>query len=140
MVAIAGAIIGQRTGDFDPSTFCDSYQEALQQLIEAKMKGLAIEPRAASTPPPVIDLMATLKRSLVAASPSEPTRYRIYASRHCCRRYPAVENQIRNPQRSRVPPSPRNGAERRDHGAASQSVADDQTGMNASRRISQQMR
>ena len=36
MVAIAGAIIRQRTGHFDPSTYRDRYQEALQQLIEAK--------------------------------------------------------------------------------------------------------
>src|SRR6201993_1166228 len=43
MVAIAGAIIRQRTGHFDPSTYRDRYQEALQQLIEAKTKGLAIK-------------------------------------------------------------------------------------------------
>src|SRR6202040_3878892 len=60
-VAIAGAIIRQRTGNFDPSTYRDRYQEALQQLIEAKMKGVTIEPRAVSTPSPVIDLMAALK-------------------------------------------------------------------------------
>jgi hypothetical protein len=42
MVAIAGAIISQRTGHFDPSTYRDRYQEALQQLIEAKTKGLTI--------------------------------------------------------------------------------------------------
>ena len=46
MVAIAGAIIRQRTGSFDPSTYHDRYQEAVQQLIEAKMKGETIEPRA----------------------------------------------------------------------------------------------
>jgi hypothetical protein len=61
---IAGAIIRQRTGHFDPSTYRDRYQEALQQLIEAKTKGLTIKPRAVSTPSPVIDLMAALKRSL----------------------------------------------------------------------------
>ena len=71
MVAIAGAIIRQRTGNFDPSAYRDRYQEALQQLIEAKMKGVTIEPRAVSTPSPVIDLMAALKRSL-AQEPSEP--------------------------------------------------------------------
>jgi hypothetical protein len=71
MVAIAGAIIRQRTGNFDPSTYHDRYQEALQQLIEAKMKGVTIEPRAVSTPSPVIDLMADLKRSL-AQEPSTP--------------------------------------------------------------------
>ena len=70
MVAIAGAIVRQRTGKFDPSTFRDSYQETLQQLIEAKMKGLAIRPRAVSTPPPVIDLMAALKRSLAEKAPT----------------------------------------------------------------------
>jgi DNA end-binding protein Ku len=64
MVAIAGAIIKQRTGTFDPSTYRDRYQEALRELIEAKMKGLTIKPREATEPPPVIDLMATLKRSL----------------------------------------------------------------------------
>jgi DNA end-binding protein Ku len=71
MVAIAGAIIRQRTGDFDPSTFRDRYQEALQQLIEAKMQGIAIKPRAVSTPPPVIDLMAALKRSLAQEAPTQ---------------------------------------------------------------------
>jgi DNA end-binding protein Ku len=64
MVAIAGAIIEQRTGTFDPNTYQDRYQEALRELIEAKMNGVAIKPRAVSTPPPVIDLMAALKRSL----------------------------------------------------------------------------
>jgi len=64
MVAIAGAIIKQRTGTFDPSTYRDRYQEALRELIEAKIKGVAIKPRAVSAPSPVIDLMAALKLSL----------------------------------------------------------------------------
>jgi hypothetical protein len=71
MVAIAGAIIRQRNGNFDPSTYRDRYQEALQQLIEAKTKGLTIKPRAVSTPSPVIDLMAALKHSF-AQEPSVP--------------------------------------------------------------------
>ena len=54
MVAIAGAIIRQRTGNFDPCTYFDRHQEALQQLIEAKMKGVTIEARAVPTPSPVI--------------------------------------------------------------------------------------
>jgi DNA end-binding protein Ku len=80
MVAIAGAIISQRTGNFDPSTHGDRYQEALQQLIEAKMKGLTIKPRAVSTPSPVIDLMAALKRSL-AQEPSSPEKRRAKSKR-----------------------------------------------------------
>jgi len=64
MVAIAKAIIAQRTGSFDPTTYRDRYQEALRELIAAKMKGLTIKPREIAAPPPVIDLMAALKRSL----------------------------------------------------------------------------
>jgi hypothetical protein len=70
MVAIAGAIIKQRTGKFDASTYRDRYQEALQELIEAKMKGVRIEPKEISTPAPVIDLMAALKRSLAQEPPA----------------------------------------------------------------------
>jgi DNA end-binding protein Ku len=70
MVAIAGAIIKQRTGKFDPSTYRDRYQEALQALIEAKMKGVPIEPKEIYTPAPVIDLMAALKRSLAQEAPA----------------------------------------------------------------------
>ena len=51
MVAIAKAIIAQRTGIFDPTTYRDRYQEALQQLIEAKMKGLTVKPREIAAPP-----------------------------------------------------------------------------------------
>ena len=62
MVAIARAIITQRTNKFDPSTYRDRYQEALRELIEAKVKGLPIKPRVVAEAPPVIDLLAALKR------------------------------------------------------------------------------
>jgi len=74
MVAIARAIIAQRTGSFDPTTYRDRYQEALRELIEAKMKGLPVKPRAVIEPPPVIDLMAALKRSLAKESPAKAGR------------------------------------------------------------------
>ena len=64
MVAIASAIVRQRAGTFDPSAHRDRYQEALRALIEAKLKSLPVTPREVITPPPVIDLMAALKRSL----------------------------------------------------------------------------
>ena len=74
MVAVAKAIITQRTGGFDPTTYRDRYQEALRELIEAKMKGLTVKPREIAAPSPVIDLMAALKRSLAReASGSEHT-------------------------------------------------------------------
>jgi DNA end-binding protein Ku len=64
MVTIAKAVIAQRTGAFDPSAYRDRYQEALRELIEAKMKGLPVKPKEIAAPPPAIDLMAALKRSL----------------------------------------------------------------------------
>ena len=70
MSAIARTIIERRTGKFDPSTFRDRYQEALRELIEAKMKGLPIKPREVQAPAPVIDLMAALKRSLAKEVPA----------------------------------------------------------------------
>src|ERR1051326_8148566 len=42
-VAIAGMIINRKTGSFDPATFRDRYQEALRDLIEAKIKGLPVK-------------------------------------------------------------------------------------------------
>jgi DNA end-binding protein Ku len=70
MLAIARTIIGRRTGKFDSSKFRDRYQEALRELIEAKIKGMPIKPRALETPAPVIDLMAALKRSLAQEAPA----------------------------------------------------------------------
>jgi DNA end-binding protein Ku len=72
MVAVARAIMTQRTGKFDPSSFRDRYQEALRGLIDAKIKGLPIKPRPISEPAPVIDLMAALKRSLAQERPASP--------------------------------------------------------------------
>jgi len=69
MLAIARTIIERRTGKFDPSKG-DRYQEALQKLIEAKMKGQPIKLQVAETPAPVIDLMAALKRSLAQETPA----------------------------------------------------------------------
>ena len=48
----------------------DRYQEALRDLIEAKMKGLTVKPRKIAAPPPVIDLIAALKRSLAQEAPA----------------------------------------------------------------------
>jgi DNA end-binding protein Ku len=107
MVAIAGAIIRQRTGHFEPSTYRDRYQEALQQLIEAKTKGLTIKPRAVSTPSPVIDLMAALKRSLAQepSAPEQKTAKRRRTKQPSDRRQPALLLPLTGDRKRNQPPS-----------------------------------
>ena len=56
--------------NIDPSAYRDRYQEALRALIKAKLEGLPIKPQEVITPKPVIDLMATLKRSLAQDMPA----------------------------------------------------------------------
>ena len=79
-VAIAEMIIKRRSGVFDPSTFRDRYQEALRELIDAKLKGRRILPPAARKTEPVPDLMAALKSSLAQIDESAPKRQRKVAS------------------------------------------------------------
>src|SRR5580704_10525237 len=118
MVAIAKTIIAQRTGSFDPTTYRDRYQEALQELIEAKMKGLTVKPREIAAPPPVIDLMTALKRSLAReASGSKhtaPKKAKMAPDRRqrlsCCP-FPGVGNGKHRPPSS--PPLPPQGGANR---------------------------
>ena len=77
-VAVAEAIIKRRVGSFEPSTFRDRYQDALKELVEAKLKGQPPAPQPHATPAPVFSLMAALKRSLkeeaVAEAPKPKSR------------------------------------------------------------------
>jgi len=66
MLDIAGRIIDQQEGPFDPSAFDDRYEDAVKALIRRKQKGH--KPMKAEEPEPeegkVIDLMEQLKRSI----------------------------------------------------------------------------
>ncbi|MBX6323751.1 MAG: Ku protein [Rhodospirillaceae bacterium] len=65
MLTLAKQLIRQKSGKLDLSTFRDRYQDALRELIEAKIAGQ--EPVVAEAPEyggKVIDLMEALKRSL----------------------------------------------------------------------------
>jgi DNA end-binding protein Ku len=68
-LAMAGSLIETLTGDFDASQYKDSYREALQAVIEAKVEGReVVQPHAAEpTSGAVVDLMAALRASVDAA-------------------------------------------------------------------------
>lgn len=69
MVEIAGRIIDQLEGPFDPEEFTDRYEDALKDLIEEKRKGHKIRRVAAPEKESnVVDLMQALKKSLAAGS------------------------------------------------------------------------
>jgi len=64
-IDMALKLIDQLTGPFIPEDYRDTYTEALEEMIEAKIKG--IQPKKAtraSTGAPAKDLMAALKESL----------------------------------------------------------------------------
>jgi DNA end-binding protein Ku len=68
-LAMAGSLIETLTGDFDPEEYKDSYREALQEVIEAKIAGHEVkQPEPAQpTSGTVVDLMAALRASVEAA-------------------------------------------------------------------------
>jgi DNA end-binding protein Ku len=78
-IKLAQQIVAQNTVEFDPKLFVDRYQEALAELIKAKIKGEKIVTAEVAEPAPVVDLMAALKKSLETMKPpaqSKPTRAR----------------------------------------------------------------
>ena len=68
-LAMAGSLIETLSGDFDPTQYRDTYREALQQVIEAKVAGAEVVQPAEEQPPSgtVVDLMAALRASVEAA-------------------------------------------------------------------------
>ena len=68
-VAMARMFIDQLTGEFDPSQFTDSYREALEQVVQAKLAGqpVSAETEEAPNEAEVVDLVAALRASVEAA-------------------------------------------------------------------------
>jgi DNA end-binding protein Ku len=80
MIEMAKTLIKQKSGDFDPQTLTgDRYQEALRELVEAKLKGQKPTTREVETPTNVVNLMDALRQSLAgsgkkADSPAAPKK------------------------------------------------------------------
>jgi DNA end-binding protein Ku len=76
MLELAERLIEQKSGKFDPNEFRDRYQDALLEMVKAKVKGQ--EPVIAQAPErgKVINLMDALKRSLEDAKPAAESKPR----------------------------------------------------------------
>ena len=66
MLELAGHIIKTRAGTFDPSDYSDRYNDALADLVKAKIEGREIQRRPAPKHDNVIDLKEALRRSAKA--------------------------------------------------------------------------
>ncbi|MGN9840933.1 non-homologous end joining protein Ku [Nonomuraea sp. H19] len=65
---MAESLISTMEADFDPSEHHDTYREALQQVIEAKVAGKEVmAPAVEEEAGPAVDLMAALRASVEAA-------------------------------------------------------------------------
>jgi DNA end-binding protein Ku len=71
-LGLAKQLIAAYTQPFEVSKFKDHYEEALRELVEAKIKNLPVpEPEIEKKPPKVIDLMEALRKSLAQGRPSQ---------------------------------------------------------------------
>ena len=69
MVTLAAELIKRQTSPYQPSDLEDRYERRMREMIQAKLKGEGITPEAVETAQDnVIDLMAALKKSLVAGT------------------------------------------------------------------------
>jgi DNA end-binding protein Ku len=93
MQALAEQLIEQKSGAFQPSDFTDRYEEALLEVVRAKMKGE--QPVVAKAPErgKVINLMDALKQSLSGGEmkPPAPSKRRKAATAPAASEAPANE-------------------------------------------------
>jgi DNA end-binding protein Ku len=65
---MAASLIDSMTVDFDPDEYHDSYREALQELVDAKVEGReVVQPEVPAEPAELTSLADALKASLAAA-------------------------------------------------------------------------
>lgn len=74
MLDLARHIIKTKMGEFDIASFDDRYENALADLVKAKLKGRKITPPARPKDDGVVDLMAALRESAAAAGKTKVSK------------------------------------------------------------------
>jgi DNA end-binding protein Ku len=74
MLDLAKYIIETKSGKFNPREFDDRYEEALAELVKAKIAGREFKPPKAPKETKVVDLMEALRKSAQAAGKSPPAK------------------------------------------------------------------
>ena len=69
---MATSLIDSMTEDFEPDEFHDSYREALQELVEAKVEGREVTTSPEPAPAEPASLLDALQASLDAADQGAP--------------------------------------------------------------------
>jgi DNA end-binding protein Ku len=72
MLQLAELLIEQKAGAFEPAEFKDRYQDALLQLVSAKVKGQEPALGRPAAPTNVVNLMDALKQSLATTEERKP--------------------------------------------------------------------
>jgi len=72
MMDLAGHIVSNKSGHFDPSHFEDRYENALIDLLKKKEAGEKITPVRGAPPPRVVNLMDALRASIDAEKKKAP--------------------------------------------------------------------
>ena len=70
-VKLAEQLVQSLAADFNPKEYRDEFQERLNALMEAKLKGRSIAAAPEAPRAPVIDIMQALKKSLAATGKKE---------------------------------------------------------------------
>ncbi|XOK14800.1 Ku protein [Agrobacterium tumefaciens] len=71
MLELAGHIIEKRAGTFDPADYSDRYNDALAELVKAKIEGREIAKQPPRREDNIIDLKEALRRSAGAGADSK---------------------------------------------------------------------
>ena len=74
MLDLAKHIINTKKGSFDAKAFDDRYEEAVAELVKAKIEGRALPKKKAPAPTKTSDLLQALRESAGRGSPRKPKR------------------------------------------------------------------